>query len=174
MENTVTQQNDSDSGRIVVLHDGIATNQSEMQTLRASNVTAHYNGRFEGIELVTGANGLNESVSGDVGLTANFGQGTVAGNVYNLNREANNVTSAAGYGLRMDGTIQGSNYSGTTAYTAAASSQGASAVGSARGDVIGGFYGTNAAETTGVARISGATPANTQQTLVGSYGAKKQ
>lgn len=51
-------------------------------------------------------------------------------------------------GLRMDGTIEGSTYQGTTAFTDAASTPGAAAVGSARGDVFGGFYGAWAAEAT--------------------------
>lgn len=174
--------NHETAGRLdlVAVHGGDSTSPQQMASLKSSNVTAQYNGHFVGAALkhgesaFAGPNTGISDVSGDVGLTASFGSGAVTGNAYNLQVEdAAGNPAAAAYGLRMDGSINGSSYSGKTSYTAAAKSQGAPAVGAARGDVIGGFYGINAAETAGVARITGAPTGSGTETLIGSFGAKK-
>lgn len=169
---------------------GTATPASDMTTLKNNNVTATYNGFFRGIAgqtvAVTSINSNNGTIGnaadlrGQTALTANFGAGTVNGNVYNMQRvDASNTASAAPYGIRMDGTIAGSTYSGTARYTSPLATSGASALSSSpSGQMIGGFFGAQAAETAGVVRIEGTAPGTGAGTganavLVGGFGAKK-
>ena len=186
---------------------GNATPTTDMTTLKNSNVTATYDGWFSGqaaqpgpLATLNGDNGPFTNVAevnGNAGLVANFGTGKVYGNVYNMtdssaqnawfdancasgcNSQNAPAPTAMPYGLVLDATIDGSKYSGSTKYTAAASAPGAAALTSSpTGQVLGGFFGTNASETAGVVRITGTAPgtgpgtgANT--TLMGGFGAQK-
>jgi hypothetical protein len=175
---------------------GNATPGSDMDTLKNTNVTATYTGIFVGFagtpdqvtsfsQAVSGQN--TTDVKGDTQLTANFGAGSVGGNVFNMSNydAAGNRIGATDYGLRLDGTITGSTYSGTAQYTAASTVTGvAASAGSPTGQMMGGFFGPNAAETAGVVSIVGTVPgtgvgtsangtAGADGFLVGGFGAKK-
>jgi hypothetical protein len=149
---------------------GDATSAGDMSALKGSaNPTATYNGAFIGNagSISNGGSG----VFGDVALTADFGGGTISGNVSNMDVIDPNTSTiiAAGYGLAMNGTIQGSAYSGTTTYSD----------GTGTGQLVGGFFGAGAAETTGVVQVQGAQPTGgtcvtADCFLQGAFGAKKQ
>jgi hypothetical protein len=160
---------------------------TETTNMPTGAVTATYNGRFAGTAAQSGSNALANGmadINGDVTMLASFGGATITGNVYNLQRSPGDDcdpcdSTPVGYGLRMDGAIVGSQYAGSTAFTTGAID--AAASGTARGEMLGGFYGDGAAETTGVARIQGATPTGTPAGpgvgdnvyLSGSFGAVK-
>ena len=80
----------------------------------------------------------------------------------------------------MDGKITGSAYSGTASYTQDALTAGTAAdlTHPGTGQMVGGFYGANAAETAGALQVHGAQPTGsacaTADCLVqGAFGAKK-
>lgn len=157
----------ADSGTVTSgwLFGGDSTAASEMAALKTGlNPTATYTGAFIGNSgsLSSGVS----SVFGDVALTADFGGGTIKGDVSNLTMVDTNT--AAGYGLSMNGTIAGSAYSGAATYSD----------GTGTGQVVGGFFGANAAETAGVVQVQGAQPGGTCVTadcfVQGAFGAKKQ
>ncbi len=166
---------------------GNATPAADMTALKNANVNATYNGYFRGTALQTGpmttadgGPGTASELNGQLSMAASFGSGNVGGNIFNLQRSDNNGGGIAQpYGVKLDGTMSGSSYSGTAQYTAAATAPGAAAIsGGPSGQMIGGFFGPNAAETTGVLRIQGTAPgtgpgtgANT--TLIGGFGGKK-
>jgi C-lobe and N-lobe beta barrels of Tf-binding protein B len=133
------------------------------------NVTATYTGIYTGLAFQPGA---VYSQVGTANLTANFGSGSVSGQVSNLTQQngSTNVISNAGYGISMNGTISGGNYNGTAGYT---TTTGAAAGTVSSSTLTGGFYGPQAAETAGALAIKGTTPTGTATTVVGSYGAKK-
>ena len=158
---------------------GNATPTADMTTLKSGNVKATYTGAFQGTQLVGST--ASDIFSGNfpgVTLNADFGKGTVAGNVYNL-QTATNCTSTSctqtplSYGLAVNGTISGNSYSGTTSFTGVATAPGAAATGGT-GNLLGGFFGAGAAETAGVVRVTGTAPGVTGTTsVIGAYGAKK-
>jgi hypothetical protein len=163
-----------------------------MDTLKNASVTATYLGSFYGFAAAAGddltQDGQGADLSGKVSLTANFGTAKVDGNVYDLQRSPGSddcdpcVNTPVAYGLALEGDIAGASYSGTAKFTEGTNVAGAAAVeGSAAGQVIGGFYGGNAAETAGAIRIVGDTPAGAtgpgtgEDVFVsGSFGAAKE
>jgi hypothetical protein len=167
---------------------GTDTTAADMSSLKTGNVTATYQGGFNG-RAATGAPMTNvdqgpltngAEFGGAMTVTANFGSGAVTGNAPSLTRYTEDGPAGTmPYGVRFDGQIAtGSNkYSGAAAFTDPGSTAAHSA--SPQGEVLGGFYGPGAAETVGVVRIQGTAPgtgpgtgANT--TLIGAFGAKKQ
>ncbi len=162
---------------------GDSTVTGQMDTLKNNKTKATYQGFFQGLGgypvatvggdepiTVTGVNGLR----GDAQLTADFGAGTIGGNIYNMQNVETATT--AGYGIRMDGTISGSSYTGTAKYTPAATATGMAGT-SGNGSVIGGFFGANAAETAGVVTVTGeqgTACTSTSCFVTGGFGAKKQ
>lgn len=157
---------------------GDATPTTDMTALKTAP-KATYQGVFVG---KTGAASMyafgTTDVQGDVTMHADFGASTVDGNVYNLT--GINSQARSGYGVRMDGDITGTTYVGAASYTGDATSSGAVAdsANPGTGQVIGGFFGANAAETTGVVQVVGAQPGGACITLncslQGAFGAKKQ
>ena len=177
----------SGSVTLGIFYGGNATPAADMTALKNANVNATYNGYFRGTALQTGpmtspdgGPGTATDLAGQLSMAASFGSGKVGGNIYNMERSDHNGGGIAQpYGVKLDGTMSGSSYSGTAQYTAAATASGAAAIsGGPSGQMIGGFFGPNAAETTGVLRIQGTAPgtgpgtgANT--TLIGGFGGKK-
>ena len=153
---------------------GDATGATEMSNLMTAAPKATYQGAFEGKSgSINSANGGLSDVMGQVTLQADFGNGTMGGNVYNMTKLS--TGNALGYGIAVDGTIIGSTYTGSAQYTAG----GATDPGvSGSGQVIGGFFGANAVETAGVIDVQGAQPGGTCTVadcyLQGAFGAKKQ
>jgi C-lobe and N-lobe beta barrels of Tf-binding protein B len=143
---------------------GTATALTDMP----KNVTATYTGIYQGTAFQPGA---VYAQAGNANLSANFGSGTVSGQVSNLTQinSAGTITNA-GYGISMNGTISGGNYNGTAGYT---TTTGAAAGTVSSSTLAGGFYGPQAAETAGALAIKGTTPTGTATTVVGAFGAKK-
>jgi hypothetical protein len=143
-------------------HYGNATALASMPT-----ATATYAGKFSGIEVSRFGIG---DIKGTSALTANFGAGTVNGNVTNMTLGSG---GSAGYGLSMNGTITGNTYSGTTGFT---TTTGAPTVSVTASSMNGGFYGAGAAETAGALTVQG-TPLPTTTlgpvAVVGAFGGKK-
>ena len=163
---------------------GTATDPAKLP----KGVVATYNGYFKGLagttSAVTNLNGNNAvtgnnliDVAGNTQINADFGAGQVSGNVYNL-QKASDATAMLPYGLKMTGTITGSTYAGTTAFTGQSLTPGANANSTGnKGDLLGGFFGINGEETAGIVRIqdtAAGTATNTANTLViGGFGAVK-
>ncbi len=158
---------------------GTATPTTDMATLKSSQVTANYYGQFNGSELT---DTTRRQLSGSTYLNANFGTGKISGNVSNMQAYSNCngqcTQSAAGYNLNVNGTITGTQYSGTTQFATATTSPptGAATGLSGTGNLVGGFFGPSAAETGGAVRVNGSAPGvtGTNTTVIGAYGAKKQ
>jgi C-lobe and N-lobe beta barrels of Tf-binding protein B len=160
-------------------HNGTPTATSSLPT----NVTATYTGLYAGALFTAGSPGTTNVAqqNGTANLTANFTSSTVTGTVTNLTTTSAaisaspgaTVTSAAGYGLGMTGTISGGNYTGTAGYNNGANSAAAGTV-TASG-LTGGFYGPGAAETAGALMIKGTDPSgkSSQSITVGAFGARK-
>ncbi len=152
-------------------HDGNLTPAASLP----SNVTATYSGYFEGFQVAGPTTGpastsrLGVNVAGDVALSANFTQGTIAGQVSNI--VSFGTTTATPFNLNLNGNITGNTYSGTVQYQTLA---GQSTPGG-NSSWNGAFYGTGAKETAGALAFDGKTPLTpaTNTTIVGSYGAKK-
>lgn len=171
-------------------HGGNATPAADMTSLKTSNVQATYSGYFRGMALqsgpmtsIDGGPGTATQLGGNLSMNANFGSGAVNGNISNIQRPDPASTSGGGivqpYGITMTGTMNGANYSGTAQYTDPTRGTGTAAIaGGPTGQMIGGFYGANAAETAGTVRITGTAPgtgpgtgANT--TLIGGFGGRR-
>jgi C-lobe and N-lobe beta barrels of Tf-binding protein B len=148
---------------------GVYTGTATALTDMPKNVTATYTGIYSGFAFQPGA---YYAQAGNANLTANFGSGTVTGQVSNLTQQngTTNVVTNAGYGIAMNGTISGGNYNGTAAYT---TTTGAAAGTVSSSTFAGGFFGPQAAETTGALAIKGTAPSGVATTVVGSFGAKK-
>jgi hypothetical protein len=145
-------------------HHGNATALSTMPT-----TTATYSGQFLGAE--ANRAGLDFLV-GNSSVTANFGAGTVNGNVTSLNRiTASGASVTSGYGLSMTGTISGNTYSGTTGFTNAAGTAPAGTVSSS--NMNGGFYGAAAAETAGSLSVIGTAPVAGPIAVTGGFGGRR-
>jgi C-lobe and N-lobe beta barrels of Tf-binding protein B len=140
---------------------GTATALSDLP----KNVTATYSGTYYGYALQPGTV-LQQA--GNMSMSANFGSGTVAGQVTNLTNAS--TLANAGYGLSMNGTISGGNYTGTAGYT---TTTGAAAGTVSSSTLAGGFFGAQAAETAGALAIKGTAPNGTVTTTVGAFGGKK-
>ncbi len=154
-----------DNSHVVVggYHAGDLTPKSQMP----SDASATYHGSFGGYGGTTG--GSAEGLVGDVRLRANFGAGTVNGQVSNLQ---NTDGASKSYGLSMNGKISGNTYSGTSGFTTKSGAASGRVTSSA---MTGGFYGPNARETAGAMRVEG-TPGPTKRpvAIVGGFGAKRQ
>jgi C-lobe and N-lobe beta barrels of Tf-binding protein B len=141
-------------------------------------VTGSYTGVFAGFDLKPGTSAAGfGAIDGDVKLNADFSKGTVSGNVTNItNVSSAGVTSAAGYGLSLNGTIAGNAYTGTTAFTNATPG-GPAATTATSSALNGAFYGANASETAGALRVQGLAPKSGGGTVdtvvIGAFGAKK-
>jgi len=116
--------------------------------------TATYNGTTLGV-MTNASGGL--AVWGGIQLVANFGTGSVATTISNLQTQVID-TSATGTLSNMTGTatIAGNQYSGTLSG------------GGLSGTQVGSFYGPGAAETGGTWKVAGG-----GVTVIGSYGAKQ-
>ena len=116
--------------------------------------TATYNGTTLGV-MTNASGGL--AVWGGIQLVANFGTGSVATTISNLQTQVID-TSAMGSLANMTGTatIAGNQYSGTLSG------------GGLSGTQVGSFYGPSAAETGGAWKVAGS-----GVTVIGSYGAKQ-
>lgn len=168
---------------------GNATSTSDMAALKNTNVTANYKGYFQGsaeqLAPLTSLSGNSKEINaaelrGAASIGVNFGSGVVSGSIHDLKRtDINGVTAAAPYGIAVGGTITGTNYNGAAVYTAPGTTPNMTAVaGSPTGQMIGGFFGPNAAETAGVVKIEGTAPGTGAGTgantvLFGGFGAKK-
>jgi hypothetical protein len=132
------------------------------------NVTATYTGIYQGTAFQPGA---VYAQAGNANLSANFGSGTVSGQVSNLTQinSAGTITNA-GYGIAMNGTISGGNYNGTAGYTTTTGATGGTV---STSTLAGGFFGPQAAETAGALAIKGTTPGGVATTTVGAFGGKK-
>ncbi len=161
---------------------GTATKTTDITNLKNTNVSATYQGGFIGNAgslnsppIDTDARSGLDRVFGDTEITANFGSGKVEGNVFNM--QSGYSTTPLNYGLRVDGTISGTTYDGTAQYTPKATAAGMAGT-SGTGQVLGGFFGAQAAETTGVIRVEGTQPgggcAVANCIVQGAFGAKKQ
>lgn len=158
---------------------GTATSAADMAGLASgpNPVTARYQGRFEGDELTT----TRRQVQGNVDMTADFGKGTVSGNVYGIQAYSNCnsgqcTQTSAGYNINMNAKITGSQYQGTAQFASPTTSSPTTVTGtSGKGDVVGGFFGPKAAETAGSVRVNGTAPGvkGTDTTVIGGYGATK-
>lgn len=157
---------------------GTETSAADMTGLASGSnpVTARYQGRFEGQELTT----ARRQIGGNVDMTADFGKGTVSGNVYGIQAYTNCngqcQQTAAGYNINMNAKITGSQYQGTAQFASPTTSSPTTVTGqSGTGEVVGGFYGPKAAETAGAVRVNGTAPGvkGTDTTVIGGYGAKK-
>jgi hypothetical protein len=146
----------------------------------AGNVTATYAGKFTGVEAIdqrpreefkAEAEGPQfgpptvRALNGDVVLMADFGRGTVQGQVGNItyadSRTEEPAEQAAAlmvreratpYGISMDAKMTGSTYKGTAAFTGLQDKDSVLVTNSA---VNGAFYGNKAAETAGTVSVTG-------------------
>jgi hypothetical protein len=144
-------------------HTGTPTAANQLPT----NVTATYTGSYLG-EAISPSQ--SHTQVGNASLTANFGAGTVSGNVTSLTNVG--TGASAGYGLSMNGTISGGSYTGTAGFTSAANPN--VAAGSVSSSALnGGFYGPNAAETAGALAIKGSTPSTGATYVTGGFGGKR-
>jgi C-lobe and N-lobe beta barrels of Tf-binding protein B len=165
---------------------GIPTENTDMP----QNVTATYDGMFAGNGFAVdgtagqGKSGYSRALVGDVALTFDAAAGTVKGNVYNM--MGNDTTTDApqspeSFGLAIDAKVDattGNTYQGAVNFTNASNVAGAAAVaGATQSNVIGGFYGPQAAETAGALQVQGKAPgAGLPKDLFvsGGYGAIKR
>jgi hypothetical protein len=123
--------------------------------------TATYKGFYEqGIGVYSNANGVRQLwLRGDAQLVADFNAGTVSGGVSNgelgtSNSDGSNPynPNAAVTGMAINASIAGSEYTGTARLVDA----GGNDVGTVtNSEVIGGFFGANAAETIAASSIEG-------------------
>lgn len=150
------------SGDYNAFHAGTLTPVSDMPT----GGTASYTGSFNGFLLTDGASAVTE-IFGTTSLNANFGAGTMTGSVDNM------LPIGAGtnpnYDLGINATISGSTYSGTVDYTNAFGVPTGTVTTSS---VSGGFYSSDASETTGALRIEG-NPDGANSAIVGAFGASR-
>nr|WP_299849327.1 transferrin-binding protein-like solute binding protein [Sphingomonas bacterium] len=130
--------------------------------------SASYAGGATGFAL-TGGNAYR--FYGATALTANFATNAITGNITGINAYAtggSGPTSPLGTmnSIALSGTISGSLFSGTASASATAGT--AVNITGATGTLNGGFFGPNAAETSGVFDLSGAGIA-----VMGSFGTTK-
>lgn len=85
------------------------------------------------------------ALSGDATFQANFGSGTITGNLTNMITTSFEGDTAPWNSVSLLGAISGGNFSGTSAASSAPTSSGALS-GSATGTFAGMFFGTNAQE----------------------------
>ena len=156
-----------------------------MSALKAGKTTATYSGMFVGAEgeqnvsklKDDGSNGLL-ALTGWVAMTADFGTGKVTGNIYDIERTDGINYQWTDYGISMSGKMDGSMYSGTAALTDVYGNP-LSGTAAGKGDMIGGFYGEDAAETAGAVRVTnvagdlGCDVASASCGVVGAFGAGK-
>lgn len=144
---------------------GTPTAQSAMP----GNITATYFGGFNGY--ASTSTGV-ATLSGSSALTANFSAGTVTGTIGSI---ANLAGSAQGYGISMNGTINGNTFSGTSAFTN--SSFGAGTASTTSSALNGGFFGAGATQAAGALQLSGNASnigsTTTPTTVVGGFGGKR-
>ncbi len=141
---------------------GKATPISQMPSTKS----ATYRGSLVGYG--TSSKHAGTSFTGDVSMTANFGNRSVRGQVSNL--RAGGV--AQSYGLSMDGRISGNTYSGRTGFT----TKSGAATGSTTSNAMSvPFYGATAAETAGAVRIEGrpGTAGAGSVAITGAFGARR-
>lgn len=132
---------------------------------RPENGTATYSGSFAGTGVHGNplAGGQAAGVTGNVSLKADFGsnqitEGLISGLVLQEDPLGGNEGEAFGSGnVTFSGTISGGSYAGTATATGWGTT----------GDVVGGFYGPDAAETAGSVAIRG----DGHNSLVGAYQA---
>lgn len=155
------------TGQSAGQYSGTLTPESEIP----KNVTATYVGTFLGFGGVVGAPvTVDTTVLGDVQLNADFGTGTISGQVSKLTDVGSQKTRS--YGLSMEGEINGNTYAGTTGFTTRSGTPSGTVTSSA---MTGSFYGPKAQETAGALRVEGR-PGSGQApvAIVGGFGAKRK
>lgn len=140
-----------------------------------SSGKADYAGGFEGLEnSATGATLRTSNISGKANLSADFAAKTVRGRIDNVNNHSvGPMQQAAGYSIGYNGTITGSNFSGTSWLTQANSDAPLSGYNQNSGTLQGGFFGPGAVETAGAMSVSAA-DSSKKLLVTGAFGAKKK
>jgi hypothetical protein len=141
---------------------------SDITATMPTTGSATYNGGATGVALV-GSNAYR--FYGTTALSANFATNAITGDITNINAYAtggNGPTPSLGTmnSIALAATISGSVFNGTSS---AASTPGTAVnISGATGTLNGGFFGPNAAETSGVFSLSGG-----GALVMGSFGATK-
>ncbi|MGH6858899.1 MAG: transferrin-binding protein-like solute binding protein, partial [Phyllobacterium sp.] len=132
---------------------------------------ASYRGKFAGVANAgTGASGSQAHLSGNFNLSADFGAGTIKGDIDQISSVQRDASKSVGSldSIGFVGKMSGNK----AAYTATTVTVTGAGLGSATGRAEGGFYNAGASETAGVLRT---TVAGTSPTaIVGAFQGKKQ
>ena len=145
--------NSGDAGSFGVIFGGQATPESAVEQKATSSVVATFSngGQFEGTEFLQGG-GVTGIRSNNVNLSADFGAGTVVGQISNITEvNTDNNSPARAYDIGINATIDGNTFAGDANYINNNQTSG-------DGTSEGGFFGPNAEEVAGAVQITGQTP----------------
>ncbi len=133
---------------------------------------ATYNGSFIGVDVKPGTTNPIANLTGDATITANFGAGTVSGNITNIQVVSSTAPPAAyGTDISLTGGIAGNTIAGTAAFTAGTAT-------TSNSNLTGQFNGVNAVEVAGAVTVEGTAPtgvagASVGAGVVGAFGARQ-